>query len=170
MRAYELMIILDNETDDRVADQVVEQVADYVSSLGGQVANEDRWGMRRFAYEINHKSEGFYTVLEFVTPGGELAPLERNLRLADEVVRHKLIRLPEKEAARRGLLGEPQPAAEDSASAPDAAGDEPPAIGDSRPMGAPPAVGDSRPAQGVPAEGAAPEIGASRPAASPLAD
>ena len=168
MRAYELMIILDNETDDRVADQVVGQVADYVSSLGGQLAKEDRWGMRRFAYEINHKSEGFYTVLEFVTPGGELAPLERNLRLADEVVRHKLIRLPEKEAARRGLFGEPQPAAEDSASA--AAGGEAPAIGDSRPLDAAPAIGDSRPLDTEPAGGAAPAIGASRPAASPLAD
>ena len=168
MRAYELMIIIDNETDDRGIDQVVGQVADYVSSLGGQVAKEDRWGMRRFAYEINHKSEGFYTVLEFVTPGGELAPLERNLRLTDEVVRHKLIRLPEKEAARRGLFGEPHPATEDSAS--DASDAEPPAIGDARPMGDPPAIGDSRPMNGAPAADAAPAIGDSRPPASPLAD
>ena len=43
-------------------------------------------------------------VLEMVTEPRDMAPLERTLRLADEVVRHKLIRLPDDEAARRGLL------------------------------------------------------------------
>ena len=43
-------------------------------------------------------------VLEMVTEPRDMAPLERTLRLADEVVRHKLIRLPDAEAARRGLL------------------------------------------------------------------
>ena len=107
MRAYELMIIIDVDTDEAGVDGIVGQVASYATGLGGQVADENRWGRRRFAYEINHKSEGVYTVLELVTPGGDMAPLERTLRLADEVVRHKLIRLPDKEAARRGLLGEP---------------------------------------------------------------
>jgi len=100
------MIIVDSDTEDSGVDQVTDRVSSYVAGLGGRVANEDRWGRRRFAYEINHKSEGIYTVLEFVTPGGDLAPLERTLRLADEVVRHKLIRLPEKEAIRRELFGE----------------------------------------------------------------
>lgn len=106
MRAYELMIIVDSDTEDSGVDQVADRVSSFVAGLGGRIANEDRWGRRRFAYEINHKSEGIYTVLEFVTPGGDLAPLERTLRLADEVVRHKLIRLPEKEAIRRELFDE----------------------------------------------------------------
>ena len=45
-------------------------------------------------------------MFEVTAGGGDLDALERSLRLADEVVRHKLIRLPDKEAARRGLLGE----------------------------------------------------------------
>jgi small subunit ribosomal protein S6 len=50
-------------------------------------------------------------VLEIVTEARDLEDAERALRLADDVVRHKLMRLPEKEAARRGLLGEaPAPA------------------------------------------------------------
>lgn len=107
MRAYELMIIIDVDTDEAGVDEIVGQVASHMTGLGGRVDNENRWGRRRFAYEINHKNEGIYTVLELVTPGGDMAPMERTLRLADGVVRHKLIRLPEKEAARRGLLGEP---------------------------------------------------------------
>jgi small subunit ribosomal protein S6 len=66
----------------------------------------DNWGRRRFAYPINHKNEGVYTVLEIVTPAVNLDEVDRYLRLADEVVRHKLIRLPDSEAARRGLLSE----------------------------------------------------------------
>ena len=114
MKAYELMIIIDNDTEEAGIDQVVDKVSSFVVELGGRIANEDRWGRRRFAYKIDHKSEGIYTVLEFITPSGSLSPLERTLRLADEVVRYKLIRLPEKEAVRRGLFDEPKPAMEDS--------------------------------------------------------
>jgi small subunit ribosomal protein S6 len=50
-------------------------------------------------------------VFEILAEAGALDDLERQLRLADEIVRHKLIRLPDREAARRGLLGEQAPAA-----------------------------------------------------------
>lgn len=103
MRAYELMVIVDAELDDDVIDAQVKRVAELVTQRGGEIKNEDRWGRRRFAYEINHKTEGYYVVWEFVG-GSELAQLERALRLADEIVRHKLFRLPDREAARRGYL------------------------------------------------------------------
>jgi small subunit ribosomal protein S6 len=44
-------------------------------------------------------------VAECVAPAGSLDELERSLRIADEIVRHKLIRLPEAEAERRGMVG-----------------------------------------------------------------
>ena len=69
-----------------------------------KLVTTDKWGKRKFAYEIDHKTEGHYVVLEMVTGQRDMAPLERSLRLADEIVRHKLIRLPDHEAARRGLL------------------------------------------------------------------
>jgi len=103
MRAYELMIIVDAELDDEVIEAQVKRVAELVNQRGGDIKAEDRWGRRRFAYEINHKTEGYYVVYQFVG-GSELAQLERALRLADEIVRHKLFRLPDREAARRGLL------------------------------------------------------------------
>ena len=103
MRAYELMVIIDAELDDEVIDATVKRIAGLLDQRGATVKKEDRWGRRRFAYEINHKHEGYYVVYEFV--GGEdLDQLERALRLADEIVRHKVLRLPDGEAARRGLL------------------------------------------------------------------
>ncbi len=103
MRAYELMVIIDAELDDEVIDATVKRIADLVGQRGGTIKREDRWGRRRFAYEINHKLEGYYVLFEFVG-GSELDQLERALRLADETVRHKVVRLPDAEAARRGLL------------------------------------------------------------------
>jgi len=50
---------------------------------------------RRFAYEIDHKTEGYYLVMQIVAEGGALDDIERQLRLADDIVRHKLIRLPD---------------------------------------------------------------------------
>ncbi len=72
------------------------------------MAKTDLWGRRRFAYEINHKFEGIYVVLEILTEAPNLDDVERSLRLADEVVRHKLIRLPDREAGQaRPARGRP---------------------------------------------------------------
>jgi len=103
-RAYELMIIIDGDQEDTMVDEVVSTVDTWIQEQSGQVAKTDKWGKRRFAYEINHKNEGHYVVLEMTTGQVDMEPLERVLRLTDEVVRHKLIRLPDHEAQRRGLI------------------------------------------------------------------
>ncbi len=105
MRAYELMIIFDSGVEDSTVTDNLARLGQQVEAGGGQVAKTDLWGRRPFAYEINHKFEGIYVVLEITTEAADLDDVERALRLADEVVRHKLMRLPDREAARRGLLG-----------------------------------------------------------------
>jgi small subunit ribosomal protein S6 len=106
MRAYELMIIIDGDLDENVARQWMKRVTEGVKAQGGSVTGQpDWWGKRAFAYEINHKQQGFYCVFDVVAPGGALDEVERTLRLADDIVRHKLIRLPDREAARRGMVG-----------------------------------------------------------------
>ena len=123
MRAYELMIIFEGASDDAAVRGVLDAGVPVIEAGGGRIVNRAlidaggnivpvkpeqtsgfSAGKRRFAYEINHKWEGIYVVLEIVTEGSNLHDLERQLRLADPVVRHKLIRLPDAEAARRGLL------------------------------------------------------------------
>ena len=103
-RAYEMMIIVDGEHEDAMVDDVVSRVETWLGEDEGRLVTTDKWGKRKFAYEIDHKTEGHYVVLEMVTGPRDMSPLERSLRLADEIVRHKLIRLPDHEAARRGLL------------------------------------------------------------------
>lgn len=107
MRAYELMVIFDGEVEDAtIQGHLKSLVADLVEAEGGSIAKVDNWGKRRFAYRINLKWEGTYVVHEILLPEGkDLSSVDRALRLADDVVRQKIIRLPEHEATRRGLLG-----------------------------------------------------------------
>ncbi|MEM7139418.1 MAG: 30S ribosomal protein S6 [Actinomycetota bacterium] len=109
-RAYELMIIVDSDVPEIDIPKLITRTEGLITDEGGTVKSTDNWGRRRFAYEINHKSEGTYVVWEIVTETAGLPTTERQLRLADDIVRHKLFRLPEKEAAKRGLFGETAPA------------------------------------------------------------
>jgi small subunit ribosomal protein S6 len=99
MRAYELMVIVDGDVDDAKAQSWVK----FVKAGGSVHGKPDWWGKRAYAYPINKKEAGYYLVVECVAAGGALDELERQLRLADDIVRHKLIRLPDAEAARRGI-------------------------------------------------------------------
>ena len=104
MRAYELMVIFDGDLDENTAHGKVKTVTDQIVKAGGRVHGKaDWWGKRQFAYPINKKDFGYYLVLNVLAPGGALDDLERTFRIADDVVRHKLLRLPDAEAARRGM-------------------------------------------------------------------
>ncbi|MFM2072818.1 MAG: ribosomal protein [Actinomycetota bacterium] len=104
MRAYELMVILEGDLDEPVAQGWVKTITDGITKAGGTVHGKaDWWGKRQYAYPINKKEYGYYAVFNLVAPAGALDELERSFRIADDVVRHKLLRLPDAEAARRGL-------------------------------------------------------------------
>lgn len=104
LRAYELMVIVDGDVDDPKAQSWTKVVTDEIGKAGGTIhGRPDWWGKRQFAYPIAKKESGYYLVVECIAEGGALDELERQLRLADDIVRHKLIRLPDAEAARRGM-------------------------------------------------------------------
>jgi small subunit ribosomal protein S6 len=96
LRGYEIMLILSAEADESVVTTAVDRIAKVVSGSGGEVTNVDRWGRRRFAYELDHQSEGYYVVVSFTAEPTVQSELERILNLADEIVRHKVMLLPEK--------------------------------------------------------------------------
>jgi small subunit ribosomal protein S6 len=106
-RGYELMVIIDGDVDDPKAQAWMKSVTDGVKAADGELHGKiDWWGKRQFAYPINKKPSGYYLVAEIVAGPGALDELERSFRLADDIVRHKLIRLPEAEAERRGMAVE----------------------------------------------------------------
>jgi small subunit ribosomal protein S6 len=100
VRPYEVMIIIDAGLDDEVIRSTIDRASALVTKGGGTVGKVDRWGKRRFAYEVNHRSEGYYALLETTAEPTTMEELHRMLGLADEVIRHKVIRLPDKVAGR----------------------------------------------------------------------
>jgi small subunit ribosomal protein S6 len=92
MRRYEVMLILDPSLEDKDAKAAVDRYLTTVSSRGGEVQNIDHWGKRRFAYEIRHMTEGYYTVVLLDAEPAAVDELSRVLGLADEVIRHKVVR------------------------------------------------------------------------------
>jgi len=92
MRAYELMTIHRPEMADDDVRKEIERLSDFLGEAGATVKPPDFWGKRRFAYEIDHINEGYYTVVTFDADPAIVAELDRVLHLADTVVRHKVIR------------------------------------------------------------------------------
>lgn len=107
MRPYEVMIILDAGLEDDVIRSTVDRAVELVRSRGGNPGRVDRWGKRRFAYELKHKHEGYYVLLEMNAEPAVVAELDRMLFLADEVLRHKVIRIPD-EAVGRSVRPAPE--------------------------------------------------------------
>jgi len=104
MRAYELGIIIDGGLDENEARAVLDRIKKQLAGVGADIKSTDYWGKRRFAYEINHRWEGYYAFLDLTATPGSLDEVSRSMRLADDVVRHLVLTLPDAEAARRGLV------------------------------------------------------------------
>ena len=100
LRPYEVMVILDPGLEEDVIRASIDRATEVISSNGGRPGRVDRWGKRRFAYELNHRWEGYYVLIEAAAEPAAMAELERMLSLADEVIRHKVIRLPDVVASR----------------------------------------------------------------------
>jgi small subunit ribosomal protein S6 len=92
MRQYELMIILDPESDERNIQPALDKMLAVVSKDGGSVDNVDVWGRRRLAYDIKKKSEGIYAVVKLTAESATAQELDRQLGLNETVMRTKLLR------------------------------------------------------------------------------
>ena len=92
MRQYELMVILDPETEERTVDKTMDKFLTVVKNDGGTVDNVDIWGRRRLAYDIKKKSEGLYVVVTMTAEPATAQELDRQLNLSESIMRTKLLR------------------------------------------------------------------------------
>jgi len=87
MNKYELLYIIDRDVADENRAAAMKMVEDTIVSFGGNVAEVDIWGMRKFAYPINYKTEGYYVLLAFEADPSSIKELERRMRVNDAFVR-----------------------------------------------------------------------------------
>ena len=92
---YEVMFIINPTLEDDKKEAAIEAVKEIISSEG-EVGNTDVWGMRKLAYPIQKKNEGYYVVIEFKGEPTLPKELDRRLKISDNVMRHIIVNKDEK--------------------------------------------------------------------------
>lgn len=92
MRKYEVMIIVDPDTEERSVQPMLEQYLTVITKGGGSVESLDIWGRRRLAYEIRKKSEGIYAVLNLTANPADVKELDRQFSINESIMRTKVLR------------------------------------------------------------------------------
>jgi len=94
-RTYEVIFIVDPDTADNEVMQLSEGVQKIITGQGGNITKTEMMGKRQLAYEINHKKNGTYVLLEVEGSGAEIAEVERRMRVNDQILRYMTIRVDE---------------------------------------------------------------------------
>jgi small subunit ribosomal protein S6 len=89
---YEILLMLDPELPEERQAQIVARIRESIEQDGGRWDNEEPWGRRRLAYEIDHKPEGVYHLLTFAAEPATLDEVSRVLKITDGVMRHMAVR------------------------------------------------------------------------------
>ena len=93
-RQYEVVFIVDPTADEEVA-KLTDNFKQVVTDQGGVVTKAEPMGKRQLAYEIGHKKEGTFVLLEIEGSGHEIAELERRMRVNDRILRYLTVRVDE---------------------------------------------------------------------------
>jgi len=85
---YEILLMLDPELAEERQTEIVTRTHELVEKGGGTWLSHDAWGRRRLAYEIDHKADGSYHLLQFDVQPTTLDEITRVLKITDGVMRH----------------------------------------------------------------------------------
>lgn len=94
-RTYEMIFIVDPETGDEDVMKLSDSVQKIITGQGGSITKTEMMGKRQLAYEINHKKDGTYVLLEVEGSGAEIAEVERRMRVNDQILRYMTVRVDE---------------------------------------------------------------------------
>jgi small subunit ribosomal protein S6 len=91
MKAYELLFFVDPTSNEETRAGVMKRIEVAITTDGGTVDSVEDWGKRKLAYEIDHLTEGDYTLINFHADPSQIAELDRVLRISDAVKRHMIV-------------------------------------------------------------------------------
>ena len=94
-RTYEMIFIVNPDAADEDVVKLSEGVQKIITSQGGSITKTEMMGKRKLAYEINHKKDGNYVLLEVEGSGAEIAEAERRMRVNDQILRYMTVRVDE---------------------------------------------------------------------------
>jgi len=90
---YDLMLLLDTGAPDEQRAKILADAERLITSNGGEITSKHDWGVRALAFEINHKGDAEYHLLQFQGPPAALDALNRTLHITDGVTRYRIIKL-----------------------------------------------------------------------------
>ena len=93
MNRYEVLYILNSKLEDEAREAEINKWSALVAENGGELESVDKWGVKKFAYLIDYKKDGFYVLMTFKSKAEFPAELERRMNIADNVIRFKVQRL-----------------------------------------------------------------------------
>ena len=93
MNKYQLLFIIDNEVSENEKSSIVEKFTGLIGSLGGVVDAVDKWGTRKFAYVMEHKTEGYYVLVKFSADATVPSEIDRQMKINDKIIRQMITRI-----------------------------------------------------------------------------
>ncbi len=87
MKTYEMLYVLDATVADEAKDAFVKKLEDVITSSNGKVVSTDKWGVKKLAYPINYKNDGYYVLMTFEAEAAAVKELDRIAGLSSEVLR-----------------------------------------------------------------------------------
>ena len=85
---YETMYILRPDISDEAVDNTIGKYQDMIKEKGGEILETQHRGKRRLSYEINRFREGIYIQMNYQAPGDTIFPMERDMRLSEDIIRY----------------------------------------------------------------------------------
>ena len=96
MRDYEILYIVRADLDDDKVQDIIKRVNTLIERAGGSLERTNVWGKRKLAYEVKHQKEGSYVLQDFQIGPDRVPELEAALKITEEVLRHLVVRKPDK--------------------------------------------------------------------------
>ncbi len=93
MRKYEMLYILSTDLAEEVRDNIVAKFENVVKENGGSVEKVDKWGVKKLAYPINYKTEGYYVLMAFESDVNLITELKRVAGITDGILRRLITRV-----------------------------------------------------------------------------
>ena len=92
MNKYEILYIVEAGISDEEKEKVVQSVTALVENVGGTVVGEiDKWGVRKYAYPVHYKNEGYYCLINFEAEDEAIAQITGKLNINKHIVRHMIV-------------------------------------------------------------------------------
>lgn len=91
MRKYEILYIVDASLTDEDKEKTIANVKALVESNGGVAEEPEKWGVRKYAYPINYKQEGFYVLMNFEAEDTAPKAISDKLIISKNIVRHMIV-------------------------------------------------------------------------------